>query len=219
MAVVDYWLNHCVYPRESRVFAYKLVASPWDLSSDIAVRPVTGFSGTNETADLLPVHISQNDLDELKKTNEMVRRNILKKENNNYEALPVGASGMNILRKLVEKEIPLLLDVGALILELTNDEVAAEWLKLIPGDSGIEAAVYFDSQDRLMVRDRVGRESTLELSTFRTRLDRCVIYLDDVHTRGTDLKILPGTQVQCSYKNLRSIVLLQDCQIISMSCS
>jgi hypothetical protein len=199
MAVVDYWLNHCVYPRESRVFAYKMVASPWDLCSDIAVRPVTGFSGTNETADLLPAHISQNDLDELKNTNEMVRRNILKEENNNYEALPVGATGRSILKKLVEKKIPLLIDVGALILELTNQQVAAEWLRLIPEGSGIEAAVYFDSQDRLMVRDRVGRESTLELSTFRTRLERCVIYLDDVHTRGTDLKIPPGTQVTFAF--------------------
>jgi len=121
----------------------------------------------------------------------------LQDENNCYEGLQAGCSGLNILQKLVDMKIHLLLDVGALILELSNVEVAEAWLGLLSKDEHkhIEAAVYFDSMDRLMVRDRDGRECTLELSPYRMRLSHCVVYLDDAHTRGTDLKLAPGTKV------------------------
>ncbi|KOC14588.1 hypothetical protein AFLA70_552g000382 [Aspergillus flavus AF70] len=42
--VVDYFLSHVVFPREMRVFPYKLSASGWDIG-EVKRHPLTGFSG------------------------------------------------------------------------------------------------------------------------------------------------------------------------------
>jgi hypothetical protein len=163
----------------------------WDLAKNLT----TGFSGTSLAPELLPLFISQQNLPQLRNTDKKVDANILREENNKYVALESETKGIDILKRLVNEEITVLLDVGALILELENEEVARNWLEMIPEERGIEAAVYFDSADRMVVKDRLGRTTRLELSPFRTRLNHCVIYLDDAHTRGTDLKIPPVIEV------------------------
>lgn len=97
-------------------------------------------------------------------------------------------SGKQILEKLVELKIPVLLDSGALMLELNNKEVAIEWLKLSV-DS--DAAVYFDKHDKLQTIDRHNNVTEFDYSVYREDLSKCVVYLDDAHTRGTDLKFPP----------------------------
>ena len=82
----------------------------------------------------------------------------------------------------------LLLDAGALMTDLSNKQVALEWLELV---KNAEAAVYFNEND-LMIVDRQRNETFFEMSPYKFQLDRCVIYLDDTHTRGTDLKIPKG---------------------------
>lgn len=76
---------------------------------------------------------------------------------------------------------------GALILELNNKEVAEQWLKLTPSEQ-FDVAVYFDSRDILQTIDRNGVVVAYDCSVYRDNLSRCLVYLDDVHTRGTDLK-------------------------------
>ena len=101
------------------------------------------------------------------------------------------SSGFDILRNISkDPSLRLLLDVGALMLNLDNENVAKEWLKLCPDD--IEAAVFFKDND-LVVVTRRGEIIDFEMSTYRRHLEHCVIYLDDSHTRGTDLKIPRGT--------------------------
>lgn len=77
------------------------------------------------------------------------------------------------------------------MLELNNEQVAYEWLKLIT-DTRYEAAVYFDSCDVLQTIDRNGVLTEFDCSVYRENLDRCLVYLDDSHTRGTDLKFPLG---------------------------
>lgn len=80
-------------------------------------------------------------------------------------------------------------------LELDNEQVSRTWLQLLnEANVSVDAAVFFDSNDKLMVLDRLNTITPFELSTFRNRLDRCVVYLDDAHTRGTDLKIPSGNR-------------------------
>jgi hypothetical protein len=86
-------------------------------------------------------------------------------------------------------EIRVLLDVGAQMLELQNDELAATWLKLSPGTL---AAIYFNEDDELTVVTRDGTTQLLLSSPFAQQLDQCVVYLDDAHTRGTDIKFPAG---------------------------
>lgn len=150
MNVIDFWLSNVVYPQELKVFKRKLMCTAWDLCSDNLKHKVTGFSGTNDTKDILPVTISQNDLDELQNTNAEMRQILLNPRNSVYNS-PANMSGMEILQELVDRDIRVLLDSGALMLELNNKQTAIEWLKLA---LDCNAAVYFDENDTLQTVDR-----------------------------------------------------------------
>jgi len=67
MLVINYFLNYFVFSREAKQFPYKLITSAWNLSSSLRSNLITGFSGTNDTQLLLPIHIQQYDLSELQK--------------------------------------------------------------------------------------------------------------------------------------------------------
>ncbi|CAF4667474.1 unnamed protein product, partial [Rotaria sp. Silwood2] len=85
--VINYFLNYFVFPREAKQFPNKLVSSAWDLSSSLRSKIITGFSGTNDTQLLLPIHVRQYDLPELQKTDAIVVNNILQPENETYQFL------------------------------------------------------------------------------------------------------------------------------------
>lgn len=55
-----------------------------------------------------------------------------------------------------------------------------------------DAAVYFDSNDNLQTIDRNDVVIAYNCSVYRENLQRCLVYLDDMHTRGTDLKFPLG---------------------------
>ncbi len=57
----------------------------------------------------------------------------------------------------------------------------------------VEAGVFFDKDDFLIVIDREGRKTPFEISPYKYKLNKCVIYLDEIHTRGTDLKFPKGS--------------------------
>ena len=52
-----------------------------------------------------------------------------------------------------------------------------------------DAGIYFDDEDNIMVLTRDLKDEKLSVSSFQGRLERCVVYLDEVHTRGTDLNL------------------------------
>ena len=95
------------------------------------------------------------------------------------------------LKILVDEkpDIRVLLDVGAQMLELQNDELAQAWLDV---SSDAAAAIYFNEDDELTVLARDGHTQLLLSSPFAQQLDQCVVYLDDAHTRGTDIKFPSG---------------------------
>jgi hypothetical protein len=155
----------------------------------------TGFSGTNDNRYLLPTSINQEDPDFVLGTNALVLRNLLLPENNHYECTE-GNNGeresvATFLKRLVSKdpEIRVLLDVGAQMLELQNEELARYWLTLRPD---ISAAIFFNDSDHLIVVTPDGTIEPFISSPFNRQLDKCVVYLDEAHTRGTDLKLPIG---------------------------
>lgn len=194
MGIINFWLNHFVFPKESKQFPGKMTCTAWDLCGENKSLLTTGFSGTNDTQDLLPLTIKQRDLKELQMTNLNLEKLLLDPENNSYEALHSDITSRSILEKLKQRKIKILLDCGALMLELNNEEVAEEWLKI---DSSLAAVVYFNKRNILTVRNRIAKDCDFELSPFREMLDKCGVYLDDEHTRGTDLKFPLGSQVNC----------------------
>lgn len=185
MRVIDFYCN-LIFSKELKIFEKKLMCTAWDLCSDNG--RCTGFSGTNDTKNILPLTVGQNDLEELEKTNENMSKALLHPRNGPYKNLPANVSGKEILVMLAKDDIPVLLDSGALMLELNNKQVAVEWLKQA---TKYDAAVYFDDNDTLQTVDRNGIVTAFEYSVFKGNLGRCVVYLDDAHTRGTDLKFPP----------------------------
>jgi len=192
--VVDFYLSQVVFPRAAREFPSKLPTSAWDLVED-KKNVTTGFSGTNDNRYLLPTSINQEDPDFVLGTNALVLRHLLLPENNHYECTE-GHNGeresvATFLERLVSKdpEIRVLLDVGAQMLELQNEELARYWLTLRPD---VSAAIFFDDSDHLIVVTPDGTLEPFISSPFNRQLDKCVVYLDEAHTRGTDLKLPIG---------------------------
>ena len=201
MLVINYFLNHFVFPREAKQFPYKLISSAWDLSSPARAKLMTGFSGTNDTQLLLPVHVHQQDLPQLLKTDAIVLNNLLQPENDNYQHLPMITTSKTILYEIAHYQptINVILDVGALFVDGKNRDIAVEWLKL-SDKAYIDYAIYFES-DSIIVCDRQWHHHTFLTSPASERLDRCVIYLDQVHTRGTDFRFPSGFKAAVTLGN------------------
>ncbi|KAB5592328.1 kinase-(PK-like) protein [Ceratobasidium theobromae] len=195
-SVIDFFLSSVVFPKEAKEFSEKLSTSGWDLAEKKA-HVATGFSGTNDNRYLLPTSIAQTDPVKQLCTNALVLTFLLQPENNHYlcmrsdDGKPLTTDKFLELLVSQEPEIRVLLDVGAQMLELQNEELVRCWLNLKPD---IEAAVYFNDRDEIVVLPQRGTPSPLHSSPFAQRLDKCVVYLDDGHTRGTDLKLLRNTR-------------------------
>ncbi|KAF8537441.1 hypothetical protein BDD12DRAFT_887667 [Trichophaea hybrida] len=197
-SVIDYYLRQVVFPQDAKEFPHKLSTSGWDLAEE-RTYPSTGFSGTNDNRFLLPMSIQQADIVGNAGTNAKVLHNLLKPENNHYKYVTVaeGCKKVDILLKTIIEESPnihVILDVGAQIL-IRNEEVAEKLLELgCRNESSPQAVVYFDENDEIMVRRRDGITEVLLFSSFADNLDRVYVYLDEAHTRGTDLKLPPGSR-------------------------
>ncbi|TGO33323.1 hypothetical protein BHYA_0252g00040 [Botrytis hyacinthi] len=189
--MIDFYLNHLVFPKEMKEFPKKLSSSGWDIAR-IKNHPLTGFSGTNDSKYVLPLSIQQRDLEEQLSTNAEVLACLLQSENKFDSTVKSEDFNAEILLNLAvtsEPTIRVILDVGAQVLELRNEEVARRWLAQLPVTDEVQAAVFFDSSDELCVLNRDGVTEPLTISPFAKQMDRCVIYLDESHTRGTDLKL------------------------------
>ncbi|KAI0295621.1 hypothetical protein B0F90DRAFT_1637634, partial [Multifurca ochricompacta] len=193
---VDFYLSQVVFPRAAKEFPSKLSTSAWDLVEN-KTNLTTGFSGTNDNRYLLPTSISQEDPVSQLSTNALVLQYLLQPENNHYECTE-GENGEResakaFLKRLVNQdpEIRVLLDVGAQMLELQNKALVRHWLSLRPD---VLAAIFFNDSDHLTVLTQDGMTEPFISSPFNRQLDKCVIYLGDAHTRGTDLKHPRGTR-------------------------
>ncbi|TFK56543.1 hypothetical protein OE88DRAFT_1649890 [Heliocybe sulcata] len=193
--VVDFYLSQVVFPKAAKGFPHKLGTSGWDIARDRdPAHATTGFSGTNDNRYLLPATIAQRDTRESLGTNAEVLCNLLRPENDEYlcpdtlNGQPLSAQG---LIELVARnaEVKVLLDVGAQILELANDQVARRWLE---HRTDVAAAVFFNDADEIEVMTQDGVRELFLSSPFSSQLEKCVVYLDDAHTRGTDLRLPSG---------------------------
>ncbi|KIJ64298.1 hypothetical protein HYDPIDRAFT_90931, partial [Hydnomerulius pinastri MD-312] len=193
-ALIDFYLSRVVFPKEAKEFPSKLSCSGWDLAERRG-RLTTGFSGTNDGRYLLPTSISQRDPDHQRGTNARVLAYLLQPENN-YYMLTARENGerrtvLEFLQLIVAQtlEIRVLLDVGAQMLEFSNHDLVGAWLKLRPD---VLAGIYFNEDDELTVLARDGTTQLLLSSPFAQQLDQCIAYLDDAHTRGTDIRFPTG---------------------------
>lgn len=205
VVVIDYYLNRFVFPKHAKQFRMKLQASGWDIplflagsdsperngSTKKSLRPLTtGFSGTNDNRTMLPLTIKQEDLRGLSHTNTEVLTYLLHPRSRKYQLAvePHGKhfSETNLLSLLRQQGIRMLIDAGAQILEMDNLSLVKAWMR---EDPEAPAAVFFNAENKLTVLYRHGSQVPLSATPFAENLGECLVYLDDAHTRGTDLKM------------------------------
>ena len=207
---IDYYLSYLVFPKQLKQFPEKLSASGWDLGA-VKTHPTTGFSGklfyqelvqcmltvitlgTNDTLHLLPLDVKHLDLPSQKHTNAQVLSYLLMEETS-IELLPSRKADskcsdaghlLSVIGRLTS-DVRVIIDCGASILEQNNLQVAETWLAMRQED--VQAVVFFD-EDELSVLDRSGRVESFQTSSYAKQLDVCVVYLDQPHARGTDLRL------------------------------
>ena len=207
---VDYYLLNMVFAHEMCEYPQKLSESGWSLAAARAHHPTTGFSGTNDTKYLLPLSIQSLHLEEQRHTNALVLSHILRPENKVQDMLttttkttttpalqgPPGGQrhslpSLQLLGQVVNSAatpIRVIIDAGAQIVDLANAELARRWLALVPA-ADASAAVFFDSDEEMCVVTRDGKIEPFLTSSYATNTASCLVYLDEAHARGTDLRL------------------------------
>lgn len=196
--VLDYYLNNFVFPVYAKQFGVKLQASGWDLplfstfqlEQKTSCIKTTGFSGTNDNRMMLPLTIKQDDLASLQHTNAEVLTYLLRERNRQYILTAWQGKRFTeegLLRRIATINIRILIDAGAYILEMDNRSLVKLWLSI---DTQAKAAIYFEADNRAWVQYRGGKEKVPLIATpFAENFDDCLVYLDEAHTRGVDLKL------------------------------
>jgi hypothetical protein len=191
--LINFYLSTIVFPTEMKEFDHKLSSSGWDIARE-KVHPTTGFSGTNDSRYILPLSITQCDLPQQLSTNAKVLDCLLRSENSFADIMQASDTGVlnaEVLLKMalaLDPPIRVILDVGAQVLELQNEEMAGTWLSRV-SESAAQAVIFFDNRNEICVLSRDGTTEPLLISPFAKQMDQCLVYLDEVHTRGTDLKM------------------------------
>ncbi|RYP67972.1 hypothetical protein DL769_005619 [Monosporascus sp. CRB-8-3] len=204
VVVIDYYMNKFVFPQHAKQFKVKLQSNGWDIplfsSSEVNTakrgpptkikRLTTGFSGTSDECANFPLTIKQDNLPSLAHTNAEVLTYLLQYRSRNYVVMEEDhkrLSEVSFLQVLKSHNIRVLIDAGAQILEMNNLELAETWLKL---DGRATVALFFD-EDRPFIVSKQGTRTPLLASPYADNLSEVLVYLDEAHTRGTDLKFGP----------------------------
>lgn len=151
----------------------------------------TGFSGTNDIKSLLPLNIRQDDLPTLQHTNAEVLSYLLENRNRQYH-LAADRHGrlteVALLHKLKDMKIRVLIDAGAYILEMTNENLVKEWLGY---DTEAKAAVCFDQGRAWVVyRNQLKSKQPLLASPWKDGItNELLVFFDEANCRGVDLKL------------------------------
>ncbi|KAN0111100.1 hypothetical protein V8E51_007487 [Hyaloscypha variabilis] len=146
-AAINYHLKTVVFPAEMKEFPHKLFL-------------------------LWPIHIttiSQCDLPPQLPRHAVVLECLLRPENSFITTRNTSVDGTLNADALIQiavesdPQYPMMLDVGAQVIELHNEEVAQIWLeRSSPAD--IQAAIFFDHQNELCVLSRDGEKESLLIS-------------------------------------------------------
>jgi hypothetical protein len=173
---------------------------------------------------MLPLPVKTLDLPEQRHTNSAVLAYLLRDENTvlklgeNEDQLSALTVDM-LLTAITTSSQPMriILDVGAQIIELSNLQVAQKWLDLIPTQD-TDAVIFFNDQDKLSILTRNRIVDSFLTSPFATQTDRCLVFLDQAHTQGTDLKLpdfyratvtlRPGVTKDTLVQGIKSLFLL-----------
>ncbi|KAF2660962.1 hypothetical protein K491DRAFT_750751 [Lophiostoma macrostomum CBS 122681] len=191
--VIDYYLIKIVMPKELRVYPYKLSANPNNICQP-STSPTTAFSGTIDAHALIPATLPKLDLESLKHTNALVLEHVLGMDNSVVHIPDTqgqhsrkSATTLQLMASL--PEIRVLVDVGAQIMDMTNEEVAKEMLDAAADTPSTKAVIFLNTRHEKCVMNRKGEIQLWNTSSLRSEPESCLVYLDEAHTRGIDIHL------------------------------
>lgn len=193
VAVIDYYMNHHVFPQHAKQFKVKLQSNGWDIplfsSSEGAVskngsspktkRLTTGFSGTSDERANFPLTVKQDDLPSLTHTNAEVLTYLLQPRSRRCVVMEQNhkrLTELTFLQMLKRHRIRILIDAGAQILEMDNMQLAQTWLKV---DGEATVALFFDG-DKPQIISKQGTKTPLLASPYADNLSQVLVYVDEV---------------------------------------
>ncbi|CAF1198957.1 unnamed protein product [Rotaria sordida] len=206
---IEYYLSNFIFPKDAKHYVKKLTGNAHTLAGEGKTR---GFSGTDDRNDTMPESVIPERLLSQKGTNGKMLHILSRKLNSEYipnTEITGTKEFLHEICKYVEKkkDCYVFIDAGAIIIEMSNFDVSKYLIKKI--DKRFDGIVYFsDKNNKIMVILR--NEESFPLSTCHIDSKKLFVYLDEAHTRGTDLKLpLTARGIVTLSKNMNKDKLMQ----------
>ena len=186
--LIHYYLAQHIFPSCMNFQEIKLSACGHELGSNILFEKRIGFSGT--PSNLLPVDLGKC---EYEPGSDGSIINVLTSPQVTTASIKENWTAKSLLRDIATSDPPFhaLIDTGALITGMDNEEVAHYLLLHLP--VWMEGVVYLDRQDRQMILLRSSGRS-IHLNQCGISPDRRFTFYDQVHTTGMDIKQMPSAR-------------------------
>ncbi|MHA7841058.1 MAG: DUF3645 domain-containing protein [Gammaproteobacteria bacterium] len=183
---IIFYINNFVFPKNSYQYPEKISSDAHHIVgySHLSL----GFSGTDDKKITLPYEIQSLRTSSQQSTNAQLVSVLLEPRNRQYYSIKAETS-TSLLDDFCRyinsnKNCSILLDAGALITGMSNLNVAYYLLEKLNQFQGI---IYFtDDTQQLTVLSKYGNKP---LHQWHGEKKYLFAYLDDIHTRGTDLKL------------------------------
>ncbi|CAK9107070.1 Calmodulin [Durusdinium trenchii] len=187
--VIRYYLRQHVFPACMNFQSIKISACGHELGSNMLFTKRIGFSGT-------PSNLLPNDLGEClyEPGSDGKIMHVLSSDQVVSLQRKEEWTAKSLLRDVATSTPPIhaLIDTGALITGMDNEQVARYLLEFLP-TSRFEGVVYLDRADRKMFLQRSSGKS-LHLSQCGVDPSRRFTFYDQVHTTGMDIKQSPDAR-------------------------
>jgi len=183
---IHYNLAQRVFPTTMNFQQLKVSACGHELGSDILFAKRIGFSGT--PSNLLPLDLG--DCCYEPGSDGKIVSTLTDPSVTSAEVLPNEWTPKLLLHRIAtaQPSYHALIDTGALITNMDNEQVARYLVKVLP--SHFEAVVFLDSKDRQMVLLRAN-SVIVPIGQCGVPLSRRFTFFDQIHTTGMDIRQAP----------------------------
>ncbi|CAK9024379.1 unnamed protein product [Durusdinium trenchii] len=188
--VAHFWLRQHVFPVTMNFHPLKISASGHELGSSLLFGYRLGFSGT--PSNLLPEDLGECFYEP--GSDGQVTAVLTDPKVTSAEVCEPDWSPLKLLERVAQGQFHALIDTGALITNMDNEQVARELLAKLPPQD-FDGVVFLDPSDRKMILLRgsssTGAARAVSLVTSGVVPERRFTFFDQVHTTGMDILAAP----------------------------
>jgi hypothetical protein len=184
--LINFWVNNCVFPIDTAQYEHNIAATAWHIVTCTS----RGFSGTNDTHWLYPLQVQRSDVESLRGTNGRMLHMLIKHAH--YTKLNV-SSCSDLLDWVITNRLDAIIDTGAQLADLSNEDVAMYIIKHPKFDTNkFKGVCYYEPNftdgANWLVLDAETFQKTQRNRSSINDWEAFVIF-DDPRTRGADFKL------------------------------